>query len=136
MHKVISFESEICQHLGWLYAPGGAEGDAGRLRPARARFPADVLTWVQSTQPKAWETLTKNQGAKAEDTLLARLRVVRQVRYSQHNENNIDLVLFLNGLPVATVKLKTDFTQSIGDAIAPPALTATRAPRGKRLSRC
>jgi len=45
------------------------------------------------------------------------LRVVRQVHYSLHNENNIDLVLFLNGLPVATVELKTDFTQSIGDAI-------------------
>ena len=46
-----------------------------------------------------------------------RLRVVRQVHYSQHNENSIDFVLFLNGLPVATVELKTDFTQSIGDAI-------------------
>lgn len=46
-----------------------------------------------------------------------RLRVVRQVHYSQHNENSIDLVLFLNGLPVATVELKTDFTQSVGDAI-------------------
>ena len=46
-----------------------------------------------------------------------RLRVVRQVRYSQHNENCIDLVLFLNGVPVATAELKTDFTQSIDDAI-------------------
>lgn len=46
-----------------------------------------------------------------------RLRVVRQVRYSAHCGNSIDLVLFLNGLPVATVELKTDFTQSIGDAI-------------------
>jgi len=46
-----------------------------------------------------------------------RLRVVRQVRYSQHNENCIDLVLFLNGLPVATVELKTDFTQSVEDAV-------------------
>ncbi|MFP5232413.1 MAG: type I restriction endonuclease subunit R [Acidobacteriota bacterium] len=46
-----------------------------------------------------------------------RLRVVRQVRYSLHNENCIDLVLFLNGIPVATVELKTDFTQSIDDAV-------------------
>jgi type I restriction enzyme R subunit len=46
-----------------------------------------------------------------------RLRIVRQVRYSQHNENAIDLVLFLNGIPVATVELKTDFTQSVGDAV-------------------
>ena len=46
-----------------------------------------------------------------------RLRVVRQVRYSLHNENAIDLVLFLNGLPVATVELKSDFTQSVEDAV-------------------
>jgi type I restriction enzyme R subunit len=46
-----------------------------------------------------------------------RLRVVRQVRYSLHNEYSIDLVLFLNGVPVATAELKTDFTQSIDDAI-------------------
>ena len=166
LHKEISFELEICQHLashGWLYA----EGDAHSYDRARALFPADVLAWVQATQPKAWEVLLKNHGNKASDTLLSRLRdqleqrgtldvlrngiellglktplklaefkpalsinadilarysanrlrVVRQVHYSVHNENNIDLVLFLNGLPVATVELKTDFTQSVQDAI-------------------
>lgn len=46
-----------------------------------------------------------------------RLRVVRQVRYSLHNENAFDLVLFLNGLPVATCELKSDFTQSVDDAV-------------------
>ena len=46
-----------------------------------------------------------------------RLRVVRQVRYSLHNQNSIDLVLLLNGLPMATVELKTDFKQSVRDAI-------------------
>lgn len=46
-----------------------------------------------------------------------RLRVVRQVRYSLHNDNCIDLVLFLNGIPVATAELKTDFTQTVEDAI-------------------
>lgn len=46
-----------------------------------------------------------------------RLRVVRQVKYSLANENCMDLVLFLNGIPVATVELKTDFTQSIQDAL-------------------
>lgn len=47
-----------------------------------------------------------------------RCRVVRQVRYSLSNENSIDLVLFVNGLPTATLELKTDFTQSVQDAIA------------------
>ena len=46
-----------------------------------------------------------------------RLRVMRQVHYSLHNENSIDLVLFLNGIPVATTELKSDFTQSIEDAV-------------------
>lgn len=166
LHKEHSFEIEICDYLskhGWLYT----EGEAAAYDRVRSLFPADVLTWVQETQPKAWEILVKNHGAKVEETLLNRLRdqidqrgtldvlrhgiellglkqplklaefkpalainaeilsryaanrlrVVRQVRYSLHNENCIDLVLFLNGVPVATVELKTDFTQSIGDAI-------------------
>ncbi|MBI0533842.1 type I restriction endonuclease subunit R [Sphingomonas sp. TX0522] len=46
-----------------------------------------------------------------------RLRVVRQLRYSVANENCFDLALFLNGVPVATAELKTNFTQSIADAI-------------------
>ncbi|MDT3672346.1 MAG: type I restriction endonuclease [Aromatoleum sp.] len=46
-----------------------------------------------------------------------RLRVVRQLRYSLHNENCIDLVLFLNGVPVATVELKTDYTQAVDNAV-------------------
>lgn len=46
-----------------------------------------------------------------------RLTVVRQLHYSLHNENSIDVVLFVNGLPVATAELKTDLTQNIKDAI-------------------
>ncbi len=166
LHKEIEFENDICAHLAahdWLYA----EGDFSSYDRARALFPADVLAWVQATQPQAWETLTKNNGAAAEATLLDRirkqlddrgtldvlrhgvemlglrqplvlaqfkpalamnatlqaryaanrLRVVRQVRYSLHNENAIDLVLFLNGIPVATVELKSDYTQSVEDAV-------------------
>src|SRR5688572_3611547 len=166
LHREISFEDEICQHLaanGWLHGAG----DGARYDRARALFAPDVQAWVQEAQPKAWETLTKNHGAQAGETLLARLRdqldqrgtldvlrhgiemlglkqplkiaefkpalainadilaryaanrlrVVRQVRYSLANENCFDLVLFLNGIPVATAELKTDFTQSVGDAI-------------------
>ena len=46
-----------------------------------------------------------------------RLRVVRQVHYSLHHEDSLDLTLFLNGLPVATGELKTDFTQCVEDAV-------------------
>ena len=46
-----------------------------------------------------------------------RLRVMRQVHYSTASNHSLDLVLFVNGLPVATLELKTDFTQSVADAI-------------------
>ena len=46
-----------------------------------------------------------------------RLRLVRQLHYSTQNENSIDLALFLNGIPVATIELKTDNTQSVEDAV-------------------
>ena len=46
-----------------------------------------------------------------------RLRVMRQVHYSTQNSNSIDLVFFVNGIPVATAELKTDFTQNITDAV-------------------
>ncbi|MBU6172312.1 MAG: DEAD/DEAH box helicase family protein [Planctomycetes bacterium] len=62
-----------------------------------------------------------------------RLRVVRQVRYSEHNENALDLVLFLNGLPVATVELKTDHTQSVEDAIQQYKSDRNPQPKGQSL---
>ena len=181
LHREFNLESQICDRLaaaGWLHA----DGDAAGYDRARALFPADVLAWVQSTQPKVWETLTKNNGAAAEAMLLDRirkqmdehgtlevlrrgvemiglrapvvlaqfkpalamnadilaryhanrLRVVRQVRYSQANENSIDLVLFLNGLPVATAELKTDFTQGIQDAVDQYRFDRHPSPKGQR----
>jgi type I restriction enzyme R subunit len=180
LHREISFEGEICQHLGkngWLHAAG----DAAKYDSARALFPDDVLGWVQATQPKAWQALMANHGGRAGETVLDRLRaqldqrgtldlirhgvellgvrqplklaefkpafsinpdildrynanrlrVVRQVRYSQHNENCLDLVLFLNGVPVATVELKTDFTQSIDDAIDQYRVDRLPRPKGQ-----
>jgi type I restriction enzyme, R subunit len=166
LHKEIAYEDEVCEYLsahGWLYA----ECDAATYDRALALFPPDVLAWVQQAHPSAWDSLTKNHGARAGEVLLARvreqmnsggtldvirhgvemlglrqrlplaqfrpalamnpetldrhganrLRVIRQVRYSLRNENCIDLVLFLNGIPIATIELKTDFTQSVQDAV-------------------
>jgi type I restriction enzyme R subunit len=180
LHKEINFENEICAHLaaqGWHYA----NGDAQLYDRARALFPADLLAWVQGTQPKAWEALSKNHGPAAETVFLDRLRkslddrgtldvlrhgiellglrqplqlaqfkpalamnsetmskysanrlrIVRQLRYSLHNENALDLVLFLNGIPVATVELKTDFTQSIQDAVDQYRFDRQTRPKGQ-----
>jgi type I restriction enzyme R subunit len=60
-----------------------------------------------------------------------RLRVVRQVRYSEANENSLDLVLFLNGVPVATAELKSSFTQSVTDAIDQYRFDRDPSPKGR-----
>lgn len=59
------------------------------------------------------------------------LRVVRQVYYSKDNQKSIDIVLFLNGIPVSTIELKTDFTQNIQDAIIQ--YKKDRLPKGEPL---
>ena len=178
IHNEIQFETDICTHLaahGWLYA----EGDAKGYDTPRALYPADVLAWVHTTQPQAWETLQKNHGPAAEAMLLDRLRkaldergtldvlrvglellglkaplklaqfkpalamnpelqaryaanrlrVVRQCR--THHDDIIDLVLFLNGIPVATAELKTDFTQDINAAVDQYRFDRIPKPKGK-----
>ncbi|MEJ7648692.1 MAG: DEAD/DEAH box helicase family protein [Nakamurella sp.] len=60
-----------------------------------------------------------------------RLRVMQQVHYSSKNQNSIDLVFFVNGIPVATTELKTDFTQSVHHAIAQ--YVKDRRPAGESL---
>ena len=45
------------------------------------------------------------------------LRVVPQLKYHPARELAIDLVFFINGVPVATVEVKTDFTQSAAAAV-------------------
>ena len=168
LHNEIAFETDICNHLaaqGWLYGEPGTEGDASGYDTPRALYPADLLAWVQQTQPQAWEALVKNHGAAAEAMLLDRLRkalddrgtleVLRvgidllglksplklaqfkpalamnpdlQARYAANrlrvvrqcrtgHDDIIDLVLFLNGIPVATAELKTDFTQDMNAAV-------------------
>ncbi|MDU2598238.1 MULTISPECIES: type I restriction endonuclease subunit R [Anaerococcus] len=47
-----------------------------------------------------------------------RLMITRQVHYSLDNENSLDTVLFLNGLPIITIELKNPLTgQTFEDAI-------------------
>lgn len=46
-----------------------------------------------------------------------RLRVMRQVRFDTTTNESIDVVLCANGIPVVTMELKTDNTQSVNHAI-------------------
>lgn len=62
-----------------------------------------------------------------------RLRVMRQVHYSKQNPAaSIDLVFFVNGIPVATAELKTDLSQqSVTDAVLQ--YRKDRLPKGEPL---
>ncbi len=47
------------------------------------------------------------------------LSIMRQVKYSTKNENSIDMVIFVNGLPLFTAELKNQFTgQNVINAIS------------------
>jgi type I restriction enzyme R subunit len=46
-----------------------------------------------------------------------RLRILRQVRFDTTSTETLDVVLTANGLPVATLELKTDNTQTVNHAI-------------------
>ncbi|GAC1525375.1 MAG: DEAD/DEAH box helicase family protein [Chloroflexota bacterium] len=60
------------------------------------------------------------------------LSVVRQLRYSVRSENAIDLVLFVNGIPVATSELKNELTGS-SVRTAERQYRTDRAPAGEPL---
>ncbi|WP_244232419.1 type I restriction endonuclease, partial [Mycobacterium innocens] len=59
---------------------------------------------------KPESTLNEKRNA---DYAAVRVRVMRQAHFSTADQRSVDLVFFVNGLPVATAELKTDFTQSL-----------------------
>lgn len=150
MHKEIDFEKDI-EHT--LVNQGGYEkGDPNTYDPDIALFPADVVTFVQKTQPKIWTRLTQLDAAKASSMLLDSLvkelaakgalailregfkcvgKTVRLAYFApntgldpasteRYEDNRLtivrqvntksgaipDVVLAVNGLPVATLELK------------------------------
>jgi type I restriction enzyme R subunit len=162
-HTEKAFEAAIEQHL---LSHGWAAGDPAGFDRERALFPAELLAFVQATQPKAWAAVQAYHAANAADALLSdlgkalaasgllhvlrhgfhcfgkhfklaffapasglnpelqaqyaanRLSVTRQVHYSTQHENSLDMVLSLNGLPLATAELKNPFTaQTVHDAM-------------------
>ena len=79
----------------------------GGFRKTPAKFFMCAFKPATSMNPEAEQHYQAN-----------RLRVVRQVHHSaKRPQDSIDLVFFVNGLPVATAELKTDNTQSIDDAV-------------------
>lgn len=151
----------------FLCSEGGYQkGDPKAFDRKLALDKRTFLTFIQQSQPKAWERYTKVYGPDSEAMLLERfcrevklsglLRVLRQgftdrgikfravfwkpettinelsqtqyeanilhctrqLHYSLQNENSIDIVLFLNGIPVVSMELKCQFTgQDTANAI-------------------
>ena len=184
----LEFEENLCTELserGWLYE---ADGKPTGWDIALAMVPSDVLYWLSTQYPDAYENavpsdLANGSKAAAEQKLLThitkelakttkmdptsghpvggllgvlrkgftyaqvgrpaakfgptvtfppanpnltevleasdavRLRILRQVRFDTGTNETLDVVLTANGIPVVTMELKTDNTQTIGHAI-------------------
>jgi len=114
------------QRLTKTHGPAAAERIAERMRKSlNERGTLEVLRrGVEMLGLKEPLSLVQFKPALAINPVIQqhyaanRLRVVRQVRHSPNHPNDaLDLVLFVNGIAVATAELKSDFTQSVNDAV-------------------
>lgn len=87
----------------------------GTMKVLREGFAVAGAGTIDMSQSAPEDARNSNEVAKYQHNIL---RVVRQLKYNPNREWAIDLGFFINGIPVATVELKTDFTQAIDDAIA------------------
>ena len=118
-------QPEAWQALTKTHGPAAATMLADRLRAALdkqgtlelLRHGLDVVGLRRPIQLAQFRPALAMNEALAARYAANRLRVVRQLRYSPHHENSLDLVLFLNGIPVATAELKSDYTQRVEDAV-------------------
>lgn len=62
--------------------------------------------------PQSEESVTAS--VKYQDTIY---RVVPELSYSPFNANELDIALFINGLPVATLEVKSNYTQHVNAAV-------------------
>lgn len=149
------FEEEIEYAL---LKSGYIKGNPKEYNRELAMDTAEILKFIQATQPHEWELLSRRHGPMVEANFLRRLdnelkrrgmldvlrhgiddtgvsfkmsyfkpgstmnktamdlydknrlMITRQVHYSLDNENSLDTVLFLNGLPIITIELKNPLT--------------------------
>ena len=85
IHREKHFEDEICQHLaahGWHYDAT----DAQHYDRALALYPADLVAWVQRSQPDTWHELEAKHGARAG------AYVCEQVRTQLNRSTTVDVI--------------------------------------------
>ncbi|MDR1621282.1 MAG: DEAD/DEAH box helicase family protein [Synergistaceae bacterium] len=68
---------------------------------------ADLGVYVRLAYFKPGSGMNKSASALYDKNVL---QITRQVKYSITNENSIDTVIFLNGLPIITIELKNPLT--------------------------
>ena len=158
------FEQDIEEYL--TTAGGYQKGNPKTFDREKALDVGTFVSFIRTSQPKAWARFEKIYGADSERQLVERfcrevkmvgllkvlrqgftdrgikfravfwkpetsinettqaqyaaniLHCTRQLHYSLHNENSIDMVLFVNGIPVVSMELKCQFTgQDTANAI-------------------
>lgn len=163
-YKEKRFEQDIEEYL--ITKGGYIKGDPKAFDRKLALDVNTFVSFIKTSQPKAWERFEKIYGTDSEKQIVDRfcrevkmvgllkvlrqgftdrgikfravfwrpetsinqttteqynaniLHCTRQLRYSLHNENSIDIVLFINGIPVVSMELKCQFTgQNTDNAI-------------------
>ncbi|MFG3012260.1 type I restriction endonuclease subunit R [Streptomyces cinerochromogenes] len=104
-------------------------GPGGTLQLLRSDVPIGLRDELKMVQ---WRPADPTNVTRMTAYGKVRLRIMRQVHYSrQKPHDSIDLVAFINGIPVATFELKTNFKQSIDAAVKQYA--QDRNPKGEPL---
>ncbi|MET9604031.1 DEAD/DEAH box helicase family protein [Streptomyces sp. NPDC006512] len=104
-------------------------GPGGTLQLLRSDVPVGLRDELKMVQ---WRPSDPTNATRVAAYDKVRLRIMRQVHYSRQTpHDSIDLVAFVNGIPVATFELKTNFKQSIDAAVKQYA--QDRHPKGEPL---
>ncbi|MGX1547470.1 type I restriction endonuclease subunit R [Streptomyces adustus] len=104
-------------------------GPGGTLQLLRSDVPVGLRDELKMVQ---WRPSDPTNATRMAAYDKVRLRIMRQVHHSrQKPHDSIDLVAFINGIPVATFELKTNFKQSIDAAVKQYA--QDRKPKGEPL---
>lgn len=163
-YKEKRFEQDIEEYL--TTKGGYIKGNPKAFDRSLAFDVNTFVSFIKTSQPKAWERFVKIYGTDSEKQIVERfcrevkmvgllkvfrqgftdrgikfravfwkpettinpttmaqynaniLHCTRQLHYSLHNENSIDIVLFINGIPVVSMELKCQFTgQNTDNAI-------------------
>lgn len=111
--KIVSIHGEDAENrvIQRLYKELDLRGSLDVLRNGfidyGVRFQMVFFQPASTLNPDAIELYNKND-----------LKVYRQIHYSSKNNNSVDVLLSLNGIPIATLELKNQFTgQNVGNAL-------------------